>query len=77
MVHISGWIVYNQSLELIVSRKEINKMYQCPQCKSMSLDPECEWCGPMPEEEKPKNMDELREIYGWEKPANQEINEDT
>ena len=52
-------------------------MYQCPQCKSMSLDPECEWCGPMPEEVKPKNMDELREIYGWEKPANQEINEDT
>ena len=42
----------------------------------MSLLPECEWCGPMPEEEKAKTMDELRDIYGWEKPANKEINED-
>jgi len=39
-------------------------MYQCPRCGAMSLEPECEWCGPF--EDKPKTIKELYEIYGFE-----------
>jgi len=38
-------------------------MYQCPKCGTMSLEPECEWCGPF--EDKPKTKDELYKIYGF------------
>lgn len=39
-------------------------MYQCPKCKAMSLEPECEMCGPF--EDKPLTKNELFNIYGFE-----------
>jgi len=39
-------------------------MYQCPRCGAMSLEPECEMCGPF--EDKPKTREELGEIYNIE-----------
>ncbi len=39
-------------------------MYQCPKCRAMSLDPECEMCGPF--EDNPKTKEELYKIYGFD-----------
>ena len=49
-------------------------MYQCPSCGAMSLEPECEMCGPF--EDKPKTKDEIDKIYGFGGSANNTVESD-